>query len=411
MPRKEALKMPGGSTASQNQTQASQTSPYAPTQPLLNNILSGLGGTSTAPTTAQTQGIQELESNAQTAPQFGGQATGVANTLLSGGPTNYSGILNSGYSNLQNELTPIADGSMVGNNTALQGELNTMGNQVQNQVNSEFAAAGRPIGTNADASYATALGISQGEAPVIAGQYNQDVANQMSAANSLEGAANTTASGLTGITQTQLGNEEAGLGAATAVPGILNQNANSLLQAGTAEQALPYSGYGLQESLVNPIAGLGAQSTGTSTGSTTQQASLGSTIAGGLLGGLGLLGGTGLLGSAGGQPTTAPDPNNPGGYAPSFSAGTGLLGWMYSDERLKDDVERIGILNDATPIYSFTYKFDPTYAPHIGVMAQDIERQDPEAVREIGGFKAVNYGRVADRARVAGILSNLQAAI
>jgi hypothetical protein len=30
----------------------------------------------------------------------------------------------------------------------------------------------------------------------------------------------------------------------------------------------------------------------------------------------------------------------------------------------------------------------------MGVMAQDVEKVTPEAVEEIGGFKAVNYGLI-----------------
>ena len=61
-----------------------------------------------------------------------------------------------------------------------------------------------------------------------------------------------------------------------------------------------------------------------------------------------------------------------------------------SDRRLKRDIDRIGWLNDGTPIYRFRYLNDP--AMHIGVMAQDIKATKPEAVFTTpDGFMLVDY--------------------
>lgn len=60
-----------------------------------------------------------------------------------------------------------------------------------------------------------------------------------------------------------------------------------------------------------------------------------------------------------------------------------------SDARLKTDVERVGTLDNGLPVYGYRYSFGGPY--HIGVMAQDVERVNPDAVVEIGGFKAVDY--------------------
>jgi hypothetical protein len=62
-----------------------------------------------------------------------------------------------------------------------------------------------------------------------------------------------------------------------------------------------------------------------------------------------------------------------------------------SDIRIKDDVERIGTLNDGLPIYRFRYKGSPR--TEVGLMAQDVEQVNPEAVMEIGGVKHVDYRR------------------
>lgn len=59
-----------------------------------------------------------------------------------------------------------------------------------------------------------------------------------------------------------------------------------------------------------------------------------------------------------------------------------------SDRRAKDNIERIGHLNDGTPVYRFTYKHQPGVI-HIGLMADEVV---PEAVSHgLDGFDYVNY--------------------
>ncbi len=72
-------------------------------------------------------------------------------------------------------------------------------------------------------------------------------------------------------------------------------------------------------------------------------------------------------------------------------------GWMMSDERVKEDVKKIGKLDSGLPVYSFKYKGSPLQ--EMGVMAQDVEKVQPEAVAMTdSGYKAVDYGAVADAA-------------
>jgi hypothetical protein len=60
-----------------------------------------------------------------------------------------------------------------------------------------------------------------------------------------------------------------------------------------------------------------------------------------------------------------------------FSLGSSFL---YSDERLKQDIKRIGTADNKAG-----------GAPHIGFLAHEVEALHPEAVKEFNGFKAVNY--------------------
>lgn len=62
---------------------------------------------------------------------------------------------------------------------------------------------------------------------------------------------------------------------------------------------------------------------------------------------------------------------------------------MFSDRRLKTDIAKVGKTNKGLPIYTYKYKGDNT--TQMGVMAQDVEKKTPKAVKEVGGFKAVDY--------------------
>lgn len=77
--------------------------------------------------------------------------------------------------------------------------------------------------------------------------------------------------------------------------------------------------------------------------------------------------------------------------------GSALGGWMMSDRRVKDDVKKIGKLDNGLPVYSFKYKDGGLM--QLGLMAQDVEKVIPEAVAETdSGYKAVNYTAVAEAA-------------
>jgi hypothetical protein len=105
------------------------------------------------------------------------------------------------------------------------------------------------------------------------------------------------------------------------------------------------------------------------TGTTTQYLpgqNIFSQVLGGLMGGVGTLGQTGAFGKT---------------------------GWMFSDERLKDDMEPVGETYDGDTIYRYTYKGSST--PMFGVSAQEIAKTKPHAVAKTNsGYLAVNYGAI-----------------
>jgi hypothetical protein len=192
--------------------------------------------------------------------------------------------------------------------------LDALGSRISNQINDQFAAAGRDLSPGN--SQALAYGLAQGEAPVIASQYNANANNQLAAANAAFGAGNTTASGLTGFSQTQFGNQLQGANLAGRIPGLLMGPAQAQLAAANTAYAQPLQNLAQYSGLLTPLAQLGSQTSGTSQGTTTQSVPLSQQIIGGAIGGLG------LLGSLGGLPTGGlfgSIPNLLGGYNPDGS--------------------------------------------------------------------------------------------
>ena len=364
-----------GGQSSSTQTQQSQTAPWEAAQPMLQGILGQLNPLiqNSGLNPAESGAIGQLSANAAQGNPYAGQIGSFAGNLLNGGGANAQAPnLQSGLSTLQSQLTPYANGSMVGNNPALAAQLAQIQTDVGNSVNGQFAAAGRDLsGMN---QQTLARGIAQGEAPVIAGQYNQDVANQLNAANSLYGAQNSTSGLLSGLTQQALANQQQGVASSQDALNARNYAPQQQLALAQLAQSIPAQNLGLLAQIGVPIAGLGSQSSGTTQG--TQQMSGAdqfSKIAGGI---------TSLLGSM------------PG----TNSGGSGLLGLLKSsDRRLKEDIEPVGSLFDGTPVYGYRYKGAPAY--HIGLMAQDVEKTAPEAVVEINGYKAVDYRAATEASR------------
>jgi hypothetical protein len=78
-------------------------------------------------------------------------------------------------------------------------------------------------------------------------------------------------------------------------------------------------------------------------------------------------------------------------------AGGGIF--TISDRRLKEDVREIGCLHNVLPIYEYRYR-GQRRVRH-GLMAQDVDRLVPAAVLDLGRYRAVNYERAIEAARLA----------
>lgn len=72
-------------------------------------------------------------------------------------------------------------------------------------------------------------------------------------------------------------------------------------------------------------------------------------------------------------------------------AATGMA--LFSDERVKHDIKPVGKTFDGMPIYTFKYNGDESGRTHMGLMAQDVEQEKPDAVGSYEGVKTVDYDK------------------
>lgn len=179
--------------------------------------------------------------------------------------------------------------------------------------------------------------------------------------------------------------------------GLVNSNlANSIInerqKAATqfaASSGLRRSGAGIKAAAKVPtdvLMGLLDRVTGIKQNS----ASIGLGQGGNFLGGLkGLLTPTDNAGNA--MATNAA--NNMMVKDKALSAITNVASAIFSDERVKENIERIGEFENGIGIYSYNYVGDTSRT--IGVLAHEVEETLPHAVLEEYGLKKVNYEALA----------------
>jgi hypothetical protein len=81
--------------------------------------------------------------------------------------------------------------------------------------------------------------------------------------------------------------------------------------------------------------------------------------------------------------------------AGSKAASIASMAMMFSDARMKDNIEPVGELYDGQPIYRYNMKGSPK--TQLGLMAQDLEHNGHgDAVAGLGGLKMVDYKRATD---------------
>jgi hypothetical protein len=378
--------------------------------------IAGLNAGNTQATGNINQAIGALGTNYGAANTALQQNYGAANTALTGNFGAGIGALQQGYGsginalqgNYTSALAPYlqnfsqAQGGVTqlgnvlglngpgGSDAAMKALENTPGFQFQKQQgDAAITAADAASGKTASGNEALALSnYNQGLAGTTYNNYVSQLQPFLGASNAAAGGISNAYTGL----GSSLGSAYTGLGkdTASAYGGLGAGLANTYTGLGNATA-------GVNTGLGNAVAGQQDQLAGlnfntqTGIGNANANADLAAYNASGNF--WNMLGGLGGMKTSGGGTVGGNAVSGLGNLA--SGAGSALMS-MFSDERLKEDIEPVGELYDGTNIYRYRYIGDPT--PRIGVMAQEVEKTNPGAVVEIGGYKAVDYGRATQYA-------------
>jgi len=250
------------SSGSNNVSNVSQ-SPYAPANNEISQLLSQISGDMGGQNIAggnynpDYPYYSQVQANLNQIPNFGPAASNAASGIFgSGGDP--SGLLHTAAGNLSSVAGEGANGG-AGldplNTPGMAGVLAQIQNDVQNSVNGQFAGAGRSLpGLN---QQDLSRGLSQGEAVPLLNQYNQNVSNMMGA-NSQLGA----------LSQDAVSNLGVGLNMAQAAPGLASSVPYAQIANHLQEALQPFQILSSEEGLVNPIAGLGGNTSTVGSGNT-----------------------------------------------------------------------------------------------------------------------------------------------
>lgn len=239
------------------------------------------------------------------------------------------------------QLADTAGGSYLQGNPYFQQMVDQSIQAARPSVDAAFASTGR-LGSgahaNAFADAATRAATSLGYQ-----NYATERQNQMAAAQALPGVIG-------------------GVGQAGIMGGqVQDQNQQSALNANVErwnyEQNLPTN------KLANYMQMIQGNYGGTNTSTLPVYSNPGMQYAGAAIGGLGALG--------------------------SLGQGIGAMGW--SDIRLKENIRKVGELDNGLGVYAYNYIDDDRQ--QIGLLAQEVQQSKPDAVGNFGGLLAVDYGK------------------
>ena len=102
-----------------------------------------------------------------------------------------------------------------------------------------------------------------------------------------------------------------------------------------------------------------------------------------------LLNSYGVTGTAFQAPIVEGTGSLTGGTSSSAGTQSPSIFSVLSDKRAKENIKKIGKLFDGQSVYRYNYKGDRT--TRIGLMAQNVEKEHPDAIHEISGLKTVDY--------------------
>jgi len=304
-------------------------------------------------------------------------------------------------------LQGTASGANIGNNPWLQQNIannqqkiaDQLGNITLPGLSGQAAGLGRS-GSNAfanqvnNATSTAADAMSKVAVDAYQNQYNQDVANQLTAANQYGGLVNqgtqnqiSAGSALAGANQNQ---QDSRNNAASLYQQGQNAQANTQLQ-GAGMAADQYTNGLLPSSILGQVGQAQDDRNQNILNNNIQRYEAGQQQQLSNLGNF-----ANLLNGGGYSNTTTPVYSNTGGQV--LGGLTSLLGLFASDEHIKTIHRHVGFMDNGLAVYEWSYKADPEQHVYTGPMAQDVEEIMPHAVVEFGGVKHIVMDRFLEAA-------------
>ena len=386
---------------------------------------------------AQLPAAYNMMNAASMIPSFAPQSTSAVQQLFAN-----AGMLPAAYQTAAGNYAPIASTANLNpyQTPGFGDALDTLTQNITNQVKGSYAASGRDPSGAGTMPQTLARGLMQGEEPVIASQYNTNVANALNANQEAVNAAVSAASGLGGYTQ-------AALGTAGMLPSVYTAPATAQWQAAQAPLTAAQNIFGAaqapyqaattqynaatmpyQAALTNyaaagqPLTAAQTQWQAANAPATQAQAEWAASqapvqAAAGAYGLpyqnlLQLLSPAMGLAGLGGQ--TNAYGTSTGTITPANNAAANILGLisgvagLVSERSAKTDIKDIGRTHDNQKIYSFRFK--GSNVPQIGMMADEVQKKTPSAVvMGPDGMRRVNYDYATRKAQTMGMLSKMAA--
>lgn len=247
--------------------QSSQTDPWDETIPYLRDSLvdlSSLRGLM-GPTGDQLDAFETLRNRAAEGNPYAGDIDNLTKSLF--GYQSRSPEVQAAYSTLQDQIGGIARGDNLdpAKNPYIAQMMSTVGDDISNRIKQQFAGSGRDITGNAAGQQALGRGVSAGITPILANFFDSEQNRQMAAAQALHGAGVGAATTSQGLDRDALSTNAAGIDASNAALTARDQGENTIINLDQQLKQMPFEDLSMYLSMLFPFAGLGGQSTGTST--------------------------------------------------------------------------------------------------------------------------------------------------
>lgn len=260
----------GGNSQETQTTQTSSKSPYAPAVAGINGVLGNLGMLDPNLTSTESGALGQLTALGQAGDPYAGAIGGAANAMLTGGK-NYTPVAQDAYNTSVANLTPMATGAYNDptKNPAWQSYLNSTTADVNNNLGSMYAAAGRDPSGAGNYGQNVARGVAQATAPTALSLIQNAQANQL-AANNYNGSQGGTTAGVLGSLQAQqYGNMANGATMANNAMSASTWGPTQMLQAAAQARGIPLEALTGATGILGTLGQLGGTSTGNSTSTTS----------------------------------------------------------------------------------------------------------------------------------------------